>query len=62
MEWSIPVGCILRHTRAIARGETVDMDSGTTHAGCITCNLHMLAWYTGRYPQLDDRPIFEEEI
>lgn len=61
MEWSIPVGCILRHTRALVNGETIDADSGTTHAGCITCNLHMLAWYTGRYPQLDDRPIFEEE-
>lgn len=61
MEFSIPTACILRHTQRIVDGQEIDEDSGTTHKGCITCNLHMLEWYTGRYPQLDDRPIFEEE-
>lgn len=58
MAWSIPVGCILRHAKAILGGEEIDQDSGLRHMGHIVCNLHMLAWYQDHYPEGDDRPIF----
>lgn len=59
MKWSVPLGCILRHIERIVAGEDIDQDSGGTHKGCITCNLHMLVWYLDHYREGDDRPIFD---
>lgn len=59
MRWSVPLGCILRHIERIVAGEDIDQDSGGTHKGCITCNLHMLVWYLDHYREGDDRPIFD---
>ena len=59
MPWGVPLGCILRHMQKIGRGQRIDEESGASHAGCIVCNLHMLAWYLDHYRDGDDRPIFE---
>lgn len=60
MPWSVPLGCILRHISRIVAGETEDKDSGGSHKGCVTCNLHMLVWYLDHYREGDDRPIFDD--
>ena len=57
MAWSIPVGCILRHARAIIEdGEHIDNESFCSHYGHIVCNLIMLTHYEQFYPEGDDRP------
>lgn len=51
------LGCILRHTFAIMRGEDVDPETGFMHAGHIICNCQMLIYFykTDQYKKLDDR-------
>ena len=44
MPWGVPTGCILRHIRAVLRGEDIDQDSGLAHIGHVVCNLIMLEW------------------
>jgi len=56
MKWSIPVACIVRHSLAILRGETVDPESGLPHRGHIACNLVMLAQFEQTYPEGNDLP------
>jgi hypothetical protein len=57
MQWSIPTGCVLRHTRSIVEdGEFIDPESGCEHFGHIDCNLIMLDWFRHAYPEGDDRP------
>ncbi len=57
MQWSIPVGCILRHIRdIIVKGETHDPESTATHWGHVMCNLQMLEHFTFTYTEGDDRP------
>lgn len=56
MKWSIPLGCILRHTMAILEGEETDYESGCTHWGHIVCNLIMLRHFWSFYGEGDDRP------
>lgn len=56
MPWSVCVGCILRHTQKILRGEDIDDDSGALHWGHIVCNVIFLVWYADQYPEGDDRP------
>jgi hypothetical protein len=55
MQWSVPVGCISRHARAImVDGEIDDPESKLPHAGHISCNLIMLAQYNLTYPEGND--------
>lgn len=56
MPWSVPTGCILRHSRKIVNGELVDDESGHSHLGHIICNIIMLERYITTYPEGDDRP------
>lgn len=58
MDWSIPLGCIGRHFRAIMRGEYIDGDSKLPHRGHIMCNIVMLHTYSEIYPEGDNRPSF----
>lgn len=58
MNWSIPLGCIGRHFRAIMRGEYIDQDSKLPHRGHIMCNIVMLQTYADIYPDGDNRPQF----
>ena len=55
MKWSTVIGCLLRHTFAIMRGEDVDKESGQLHAAHIKANASMLIYYHKYYPQGDDR-------
>lgn len=56
MDWSVCIGCALRHTKAIVDGEEIDPDSGLKHYGHIVCNLIFLAYFVDHYPEGDDRP------
>jgi hypothetical protein len=55
MQWSVPVGCISRHVRAImVDGEIDDPESKLPHVGHISCNLIMLAQYDLTYLEGND--------
>jgi hypothetical protein len=55
MAWSVPVGCICRHARAIIVDEEVeDPESKLPHEGHISCNLIMLAQFAFTYIEGDD--------
>jgi hypothetical protein len=55
MAWSVPVGCICRHARAIVLDEQVDdPESKLPHEGHISCNLIMLAQFASTYIEGDD--------
>jgi hypothetical protein len=54
MDWSIPIGCALRHMTAIALDEVHDEESGHPHWGHVMCNLIMLEHFMLRYPEGDD--------
>ena len=57
MNWSVPTGCILRHSRAIlVDDEDYDPESDLPHFGHILCNVVMLDYFTKHYPEGDDRP------
>lgn len=56
--WSIPLACAMRH---IVFGElwyeSIDPESGLPHRGHVACNIVMLLWFMGYYPEGDDRPL-----
>lgn len=56
MPWSVPIGCIARHIRAMLRGEYIDPESNLPHIGHVFCNLVMLLVYIETFPEGDDRP------
>jgi hypothetical protein len=56
MAWSIPLGCIVRHSLAWAAGQDLDPETGLPHFGHIQCNLVMLKFYATHFQQGDDRP------
>lgn len=51
------IGCILRHTFKIMKGEDIDDESQCLHAAHIICNASMLIYFfrRNRYGELDDR-------
>ncbi len=51
------LGCILRHTFKIMKGEDIDEESKCMHAAHIICNASMLIYFfkRDRYKELDDR-------
>ena len=56
MDWSVCIGCILRHMKAIVDGESIDPESGLHHYGHVVCNVIFLAYFVDHYPEGDDRP------
>lgn len=54
MDWSVPIGCVLRHLAALQSGEKIDPESGKSHIGHILCNAIMLAHFEQFYPEGDD--------
>lgn len=56
MKWSVPIGCIARHTFAIYEGEEKDSESGLPHIGHVLCNIVMLMAYAEGYPEGNDLP------
>ncbi len=57
MPWSVPVGCAIRHAKAIlVDGESEDRESGLPHVGHIVANLIMLATFYESYPEGNDMP------
>lgn len=62
MKWSTVLGCLLRHTFAILKGEDVDPESGELHAAHISCNATMLIYYYMYYKEGDDRIIPHKEV
>lgn len=56
MQWSIPLGCIGRHSLAVLEGQSLDPESGLKHVGHIMCNLVMLKAYITGYPEGNDLP------
>ena len=54
MKWSIPVGCFLRHMKAIAEGEYLDPESDCTHWGHCVANLIMLHHFQEYCPDMND--------
>lgn len=57
MQWSVPLGCAIRHCLAILSGEENDPESGLPHIGHVKCNLLMLLTFAETYPEGDDRPV-----
>lgn len=57
------LGCIMRHTFAILKGEDIDPETECMHAAHIICNCQMLIYFfkTEQYEQLDDRYKKEEK-
>lgn len=60
MKWSRVFNSFRRHLLAIARGETIDPESGLTHRGHLACNLMFLHVYSELGIGEDDRPKFKE--
>lgn len=58
--WSIPIACIGRHARKIAKGELLDVESERSHEGHILCNIVMLIYFFDHYKEGDDRPEQEQ--
>ena len=57
MPWSIPVGCALRHMKAVfVDRELLDSESGLPHVGHFACNIIMLATYDIMYVEGNDLP------
>lgn len=56
MAYSVSVGSLLRHTKAMLKGEVNDVESNQTHWSHILCNAMFLSYYTANFPELDDRP------
>jgi len=57
MPWSIPVGCALRHMKAIfIDQEFTDGESLLPHTGHFACNIIMLATYDVMYQEGNDLP------
>lgn len=58
MEWSVPVGCYLRHMLHYDDGpQDYDRESGLLHRGHAVCNLLMLQHFLLVARDLDDRPV-----
>jgi hypothetical protein len=62
MQWSVPLGCALRHIRAHLDNEEYDEESGLPHLDHVLCNIIMLDHFLKAYPEGDDRPIFDEDM
>jgi len=57
MPWSVPMACAIRHMKSILiDGEEFDKESGLLHIGHYTCNVIMLAQYSGTYRRGNDFP------
>lgn len=56
MPWSVPIACAARHLVKMAKGMTVDEESGKPHRGHVYANVVMLMTYIETYPEGDDRP------
>ena len=56
MQWSIPLGCAVRHLEHMYLGEMADVESGLSHRGHFLCNVCMLIMYQTVYLEGDDRP------
>jgi len=56
MQWSVPLGCIMRHLAAWQRGEDIDPESGLPHLAHVSCNVRMLTLYAKTFQEGDDRP------
>lgn len=56
MAWSVPIGCIGRHSIAVLSGELNDPESTLPHVGHIMCNVVMLKAYFSGFPEGNDLP------
>lgn len=56
MKWSVPIGCIGRHSLAVFNGEMNDSESTLPHVGHIMCNVVMLKAYFRSFPEGNDLP------
>lgn len=56
MMWSVPIGCIGRHSLNMFNGEMLDKESGINHLGHIMCNVVMLKLYFNNYKEGNDLP------
>ena len=56
MQWSVPLGCAVRHLEHIYAGEELDHESGLRHRGHFLCNVCMLIMYADFYKEGDNRP------
>lgn len=54
MDWSVPVGCALRHIQAIIAGQKIDPESNQHHFAHVMCNMIMLLHFTEHYKEGDD--------
>lgn len=60
MNWSVPLGSLLRHLAAWQAGEDIDPESGENHLDHVACNIRMLRYYTDNYKEGDDRVVDKE--
>jgi hypothetical protein len=62
MEWSIPLGCAMRHLRASSiEGAEIDYESGFSHLGHMFCNVIMLVYFESYYEEGNDLPTWLTE-
>jgi hypothetical protein len=59
ISWSRIIGAILRHVIAYMRGETLDPETGLSHAAHIMCEAMFLLHFEQTKPEFDDRPKYE---
>lgn len=50
------IAALLRHTHKYLMGETLDPESGLSHAAHIMCNAMFLLHFEKLKPEFDDRP------
>jgi len=53
--WSRVIDAVLRHVYAYADGETLDLETGISHAAHARCGLAFLLDFEKEHPELDDR-------
>ena len=56
MQWSVPMGCYLRHMLTYGDVASLDEESGLPHRAHAVCNLIMLGHFAENCPDMDDRP------
>lgn len=57
--WSRIIGATMRHTVRYMMGETIDPETGLSHAAAIMCNAMFLLHFEKTHPELDDRPKYD---
>jgi hypothetical protein len=62
MNFSIVVGCLMRHLIKFMTGNNIDKETGIPHIDLVMFNAIMLSRYYRKHKEFDDRPVESSEL